>query len=98
MIRNREARDGERRKMTRRKFGFGLAAAAAGSTLLQAADPDYTIVVLPDTQYLNFYCPSGLRFDRMIQWIVDNQSANQGGVFTMNVRSEERRVGKECRS
>src|SRR5438105_3504963 len=87
MIRNREVRDRERRKMTRRKFGFGLAAAVMGSKVLHAADPDYTIVVVPDTQYLNFYCSSNLRMDRMIQWIVDNQSANQGGVFTMNVKA-----------
>jgi hypothetical protein len=53
---------------------------------VQAADPDYTIMVLPDTQYLVFTCSPQV-LNVMMNWIVANKNASQGGVFTTNLKA-----------
>ena len=85
MIRNRSRRDHERHKLTRRQFGLSLAAAAMGTRVLSAADADYTVVVVPDTQYMAYSC--GQAFNNTTQWIVNNLNASQGGMFTTNIKA-----------
>jgi hypothetical protein len=88
MIRDQKRLNSERRKITRRKFGMTvLAGAAAAMTpkAAHAATPDFTVAVIPDTQYLTTYC--GEAYTEMMTWIVNNRSANQGGVFTMNTKA-----------
>src|SRR5882724_13002573 len=53
---------------------------------LRAADPDFTIFVLPDTQYMAFSC-SPMVMNVMMNWIVANKNASQGGVFTTNLKA-----------
>jgi hypothetical protein len=89
MIRNRLRHDQERREITRRKFGFTvLGAATAGlvtSRIAHATDPDFTLAIIPDTQYLAYLC--GTAFTNMMTWIVTNRAASQGGVFTANIKA-----------
>jgi hypothetical protein len=89
MIRDSQDRDRERREITRRKFGSViLRAAGAGLVaprMVCASDPDFTLAVIPDTQYLANVCSAA--FSNMMTWIVNNQSANQGGVFTTNIKA-----------
>src|SRR5436190_662899 len=54
--------------------------------VVEAADPDYTIMVMPDTQYLVFTCSPQV-LNVMMNWIVANKNATQGGVFTTNLKA-----------
>src|ERR1035437_582089 len=89
MIRNTQDGGRERREITRRKFGFTiLRAAGAGlvaGQIAHAADPDFTLAVIPDTQYMALQCSAA--FTNMMTWIVNNQAASQGGVFTTNIKA-----------
>ncbi len=53
---------------------------------LFAADPDFTIMVTPDTQYMVFTCSPQV-LNVMMNWIVANKNADQGGVFTTNLKA-----------
>ena len=71
--------------MTRRKFALAATEALASVRALCAADPDYTLVVVPDTQYLSNYCNAAMY--GMMRWVVNNLNASQGGVFTTNIKA-----------
>ena len=89
MIRNTRDLERERRKLTRRQFGCTIIRAAGASlaagSVAYAADPDFTLAVIPDTQYLAYQCPTA--FTNMMTWVVNNRAADQGGVFTTDVKA-----------
>ena len=41
--------------------------------------------MIPDTQYVALGCSGA--FSNMMTWIVNNQAADQGGVFTTNIKA-----------
>ena len=74
--------------ISRRRFGLGLLRTAAGlaaGRLSEACDSDFSLVIVPDTQYMAFGCGTALA--NTIQWIVDNRRTDQGGVFTTNIKA-----------
>jgi hypothetical protein len=89
MIRNRQERSRERGTLTRRKFGFSILRAAGGGLvahrLARATDPDFTLAIIPDTQYLAYLCSGA--FSNMMTWIVNNRAMDQGGVFSTNIKA-----------
>ena len=89
MIRNTVDRSRQGRNLTRRKFGFTiLRTAGAGlvaGRMADASDPDYTLAVIPDTQYMANGCSGA--FSNMMTWIVNNRAADHGGVFTANIKA-----------
>ena len=89
MIRNSQDRGRDRREITRRKFGFTILRAAgaglAAGQIARASDPDFTLAVIPDTQYLAYQC--GSAFTKLTTWIANNRAADQGGVFATNIQA-----------
>src|SRR5512140_2356612 len=89
MIRNTQERGREQRRFTRRQFGFTIlrtaGASLAAGRIAHAADPDFTLAVIPDTQYLAYQCSAA--FTNMMTWIVNNRAADQGGVFNTNIKA-----------
>ena len=78
-----------RNELTRRRFGLRLLGSAAGvvsaGRMAEACDVDFSLVIVPDTQYMAFGCGGALA--NTMQWIVDNRHADQGGVFTTNIKA-----------
>ena len=89
MMCDRQARTRERRGLTRRDFGLGILWVAGSglvaSRIARAADPDFTLAIIPDTQYMAYQCSPA--FSNMMTWIVNNRAASQGGVFSTNIKA-----------
>src|SRR4051812_45771032 len=74
---------------------LAVATVWTGVRAVSAADPDYTIMVVPDTQYLVFTCSApgqaqGLNI--LMNWIVANRNANLGNTdegtnLTLNTKA-----------
>lgn len=60
-------------------FSFGL-------ETVHATDPDFSIFVIPDTQYMLQSCSPQV-LNVLMNWIVANRAASQGGVFTTNLKA-----------
>lgn len=72
-------------KISRRRFGKLIGTSILASKVALAAEPDYTLAVIPDTQYLAYLC--GPAYKQICQWIVNNVNVSQGGVFTTNIKA-----------
>ena len=74
--------------ISRRHFGLNMLQAAgivSTAGIAHACDTDFTIVVVPDSQYMAFGCGAALA--NTIQWIVDNRHRDQGGVFSTDMKA-----------
>src|SRR4051812_20021139 len=75
------------RTMTRRRFGALIKASAltgVSAYLARAAEPDYSLVVVPDPQFLAVGCATPL-YRGLMNWVLKNQSS--AGSLGLNIKA-----------